>query len=81
MPTKPPHQRTTLSPLTIPEVHSESFTQYKHQLHIECLKEPLTQKNYVEKFHHLLCWEEQEHDKNLKQRYMSTFSTRNKSFS
>ena len=52
----------------LPEEHSKSFTQYKHALDIEKLKQPLSRENYVEKFHHLLCWEEQEHDKILKQR-------------
>ena len=52
----------------LPEEHSESFTKYKHALDVEKLKQPLSKDNYVERFHHLLCWEEQEHDKILKQR-------------
>lgn len=54
--------------LKLPEVHSESFTAYKNDLDIDRLKQPLTRESYVEKFHHLLCWEEKEHDNLLKQR-------------
>ena len=60
-------------PFKLPEVHSESFTKYKSELDIERLKQPLTRENYVEKFHHLLCWEEKEHDTLLRQRYLSIF--------
>ena len=56
--------------IKLPEVHSESFNKYKNELDIDQLKQPLTRENYVEKFHHLLCWEEKEHDDLLKQRYM-----------
>ena len=59
----------------LPEVHSQSFTEYKHELDVEKLKKPLTRENYVTKFHHLLCWEEQEHDKILKQRYILYYVT------
>ena len=57
----------------LPEAHSESFNEYKHELDVELLKQPLTRNNYVTKFHHLLCWEEQEHDKILKQRYSCSY--------
>ncbi len=60
---------TQLVPFKLPEIHSESFTKYKNELDIDRLKQPL-RENYVEKFHHLLCWEEKEHDDLLKQRYM-----------
>ena len=63
-------------PVKLPEVHSESFTKYKNELDIDRLKQPLTRENYVEKFHHLLCWEEKEHDDLLKQRYMHTIILR-----
>lgn len=53
----------------LPESHSLSFMEYKSKLNIELLKQPLTRENYIEKFHHLLCWEEQEHDRILKLRY------------
>lgn len=52
----------------LPEKCSESFTKYKSELDVVKLKQPLSTDNYVERFHHLLCWEEQEHDKILKQR-------------
>ena len=61
---------TQVVPVKLPEVHSESFTKYKSELDIDRLKQPLTRESYVEKFHHLLCWEEKEHDDLLKQRYM-----------
>ena len=58
-------------PLKLPEIHSESYAKYKDELDIDQLKQDLTRENYVEKFHHLLCWEEKEHDNLLKQRYCS----------
>ena len=61
---------TQVVPIKLPEVHSESFIKYKSELDIDRLKQPLTRESYVEKFHHLLCWEEKEHDDLLKQRYM-----------
>ena len=61
---------TQVVPFKLPEVHSESFSKYKSELDIDRLKQPLTRESYVEKFHHLLCWEEKEHDDLLKQRYM-----------
>ena len=61
---------THVVPVKLPEVHSESFSKYKSELDIDRLKQPLTRESYVEKFHHLLCWEEKEHDDLLKQRYM-----------
>lgn len=42
---------------------------YQNALNVELLKFPLSRETYTEKFHHLLCWEEQEHDNILKERY------------
>ena len=61
-------QPQAIVPPKLPEVHSESFTKYKNELDIEWLKLPMSRETYTEKFHHLLCWEEQEHDKILKER-------------
>ena len=38
------------------------------ELNEELLKEPLTRDNYKEKFHTLLCYEEHEHVRVLKER-------------
>ena len=53
-----------------PSSHSSFYYAYKDKLESnrEILKEPLRAGNYKEKFHHLLCWEEQEHDKQLTER-------------
>ena len=55
-----------------PPSHSSFYKEYKDKLESNCeiLKEPLNAGNYKEKFHHLLCWEEQEHDKQLAERCM-----------
>ena len=56
--------------VTTPVRNSQYYNEYKDQLkaNADLLKEPLVATNYKEKFHHLLCWEEQEHDKQLAQR-------------
>lgn len=48
---------------------------YNEQIdpHSPLLKESLNSDNYKEKFHQLLCWEEQEHEKELTQRYRLLF--------
>jgi hypothetical protein len=71
IPQEPSHRAAPMQvvPIKLPEVHSESFTKYKNELDIDRLKQPLIRENYVEKFHHLLCWEEKEHDDLLKLRY------------
>ena len=35
------------------------------------LEDELTPYNYKEKFHHLLCWEEKEHDKQISEKYVN----------
>ncbi len=44
----------------------------------ELLDEEFTRNNYKEKFHQLLCREEEEHDKLLKQRYLYNYKSCNK---
>lgn len=54
-----------------PACHSKFYEEYKDKLsgYYPVLKnEELTADNYTERFHHLLCWEEQEHDRQLAQR-------------
>ena len=53
----------------LPETHSKYFIKYEHELDVKVLKQELTRENYTEKFHHLLCWEEREHDNILQKRY------------
>ena len=53
----------------LPETHSKYFMKYKHKLDVELFKQELTRENYTEIFHHLLCWEEREHDNILQKRY------------
>ena len=51
--------------------HSKFYNENKDKLlsYYKVLKkEGLTADNYKKRFHHLLCWEEQEHDKQLAQR-------------
>ena len=52
-------------------IHSSFLDEFKGELDADhpVLKEPLSPANYQQKFHHLLCWEELEHDKQLVQRY------------
>ena len=52
-----------------PACNSQSYNEYKERLTPELLKQQLTAETYKEKFHHLLCCEEQEHDKQLAERY------------
>ena len=56
--------------IDVPSQHSEFYDEYKGRLisHRHILDEPLTSQNYKEKFHLLLAWEEQEHDKQLAER-------------
>ena len=58
------------SNVPVPASHSSFYNKYKDRLesHRYILKEPLTADNYKEKFHFLLSWEEQEHDKQLAER-------------
>ena len=41
--------------------HTEFFQKYREKLDTMMFKGPLTVANYQERFHHLLCWEENEH--------------------
>ena len=43
------------------------FEKYRHNLQksLDVISQSLTASNYKEKFHHLLCWEEEEHCKIL----------------
>jgi len=63
-------QSNSSSAIVVPARHSSFYNDYRAKLesnrHI--LEEQLTSENYKEKFHHLLCWEEQEHDKQLAER-------------
>ena len=71
LPVESPQSLSSVGP-KIPKKNSESFNEYKDQLDVRLIRQPLSRENYVLKFHHLLCWEEQEHDKILKQRYICT---------
>ena len=57
--------------VSLPESHSSSYDEYKNKLetHRCILEQELTAENYKEKFHLLLSWEEQEHAKQLAERY------------
>ncbi len=57
------------------EIARESEFRHNHRpVDKELLDEELTRNNYKEKFHQLLCREEEEHDKLLKQRYLYELS-------
>ena len=48
--------------LSVPISYSEEYKKFKCQLdNVEVLKEQLSVKNYKKRFHHLLCYEEEEH--------------------
>ena len=51
-------------------VHSHCFSHFESELNgkSNILRDDLTYENYKEKFHLLLCLEEQEHEKQLKER-------------
>lgn len=58
-------------PKTTPRVHvpaaqSDYYRDNKDKLNESLLEEKLTRENYKEKFHQLLCWEEKEHEEQLK---------------
>ena len=61
---KIPYQQPELSP----EVYTENLTIPNDELNVEVIKEELTRENYTTKFHHLLQWEEQEHQRILVQK-------------
>ena len=50
--------------------YSSFLERVKEYLDIEDIEPNLTQENYREKFHKLLCWEESEHITLLHERYM-----------
>lgn len=56
--------------ISTPVRNSQFYNDYKDKMkdNVNLLKEPLVATNYIKKFRHLLCWEEQEHDKQLTQR-------------
>ena len=56
----------------VPVKYSAEYEKYKHLLNDRILKENLTVDNYKEKFHHLLCHEEEEHARQLAERYVAT---------
>lgn len=61
---KIPMRRGTLIPYQqLSAVHVENSNTPNYELDIEVLKEELTRKNYKKKFHHLLHWEEKEHQR------------------
>lgn len=65
-------QKSISSPnVSVPTKSSSFYTNMKQEMDLKSplLTEEVTANNYVEKFRHLLCWEEQEHDKQLAQRY------------
>ena len=66
---KIPMRRGTPIPYQQPSVvHVENSNTPNYELDIEVLKEELTRKNYKKKFHHLLHWEEKEHQRILIQK-------------
>ncbi len=46
------------------------YKQNKDKLNLDVIKKELTRENYKEKFQHLLCWEEKEHERILTERYL-----------
>ena len=48
--------------------HSDFYRQFEGQLSANVIRNELTAENYKEKFHHLLCWEEKEHERLLANR-------------
>ncbi len=54
----------------VPAKCSSFYKDYNDKLEsgYHLLKEPLCKSNYKDKFHHLLCWEEREHIKQLAER-------------
>ena len=60
-----PYQQPKLSS-TVHVENSSAVPDY--ELDMEVIEEELTRENYKNKFHHLLQWEEQEHQKTLIQK-------------
>ena len=60
-----PQRRAVPRPQTIQEMYAASKESFKErieeELNIQVIKAPLTRKNYKEKFHHMICWEEKTH--------------------
>ncbi len=53
-----------------PQQQSPDFyLKNKDKLRLDVIKKELTCDNYKEKFQHLLCWEEKEHERILTKRY------------
>ncbi len=52
-----------------PRQHTDFYKRIKLDEHSQAIiRSELTRENYKEKFHHLLCWEEKEHEKILADR-------------
>ena len=49
--------------------HTDFYKEHKDKLEKAIIEKNLTRSNYKEKFHHLLCWEEREHEQVLTRRY------------
>ncbi len=64
---------STISSLDVvtPVKHSSFYEEFMDKLESNrwLLDKPTTAENYKEKYHHLICWEEQEHEKQLTERY------------
>ena len=64
-------QRLCISSPNTSTHHSSFYEKYKDKLeeyYPKLMEEQLTADNYQERFHHFLCWEEQEHDRQLTER-------------
>ena len=49
--------------------HTDFYKEHQNKLDKAIIEKRLTRSNYKEKFHHLLCWEEREHERVLTTRY------------
>ena len=56
---------TKIPPVKKEPHHSDFYQQFEGQLSVNVIQNELTAENYKEKFHHLLCWEEKEHERLL----------------
>ena len=48
--------------------HTNFYRELEGKLDMKVIQRKLTPENYKEKFHHLLCWEEKEHERLLAER-------------
>ena len=72
---KPSEVFVSSSCVSVPPSHSRMYHEFEHRLEKEqhILEQNLTEENYKKKFHHLLCWEEREHDEQLAVKYVCIF--------